>query len=48
MNAPRRHFGKDQKVAILKRYLVDKGRNEKWGRVSFPASAAATVPSNET
>jgi transposase-like protein len=24
MNAPRRHFGKDQKVAILKRYLVDK------------------------
>jgi transposase len=24
MNAPRRHFGKDQKVAILKKYLVDK------------------------
>ena len=24
MNAPRRHFGTDQKAAILKRYLVDK------------------------
>jgi len=24
MNGPRRHFGTDQKAAILKRYLVDK------------------------
>jgi transposase-like protein len=24
MNAPRRHFGTDQKATILKRYLVDK------------------------
>ena len=24
MNTPRRHFGTDQKAAILKRYLVDK------------------------
>ena len=24
MNTPRRHFGTDQKVTILKRYLVDK------------------------
>ena len=24
MNTPRRHFGKDQKAATLKRYLVDK------------------------
>lgn len=24
MNVPRRHFGADQKAAILKRYLVDK------------------------
>jgi transposase len=24
MNTPRRHFGKDQKATVLKRYLVDK------------------------